>query len=61
MMRISFAVVGLCHDIVMMRESSGVNRERDMLATQRQKRVLDRRRDSYPEPRCTAHDHEARR
>ena len=35
MMSISFAVVGLCHDIVMMRESPGVNRERDMLAIQR--------------------------
>ena len=34
-MRISFAVVDLCHDIVMMRESSGVNRERDVLAVQR--------------------------
>ena len=35
MMSISFAVVDLCHDIVMMRESSGVNREQDMLAIQR--------------------------
>ena len=43
MMSISFRLLfcwDLCHDIVMMRESSGVKRERDVLAVQRQKRFL---------------------
>jgi hypothetical protein len=32
MMSISFSVVDLCHDMVMIRESPGVKRERDVLA-----------------------------